>query len=415
MARNVSALYVLQIASYLLPLLTIPFLINMLGVGGFGALSAAASMMFLGVLMVDCGFNTVAVRELAQPGIQIQQASEIYVATQVIRLLSVLAVTVLLLTLSWINPQSWFDRSLAWASYAMVLGTWLYPTWLFQGLEVMHLTTVCSICGRVLACGLMFWMVRGPDDLWLAAFLQSSATVVSGLIAQVIIVCRLGLRWRSGINGLGTRVSKIWRQSRGLLGSEFLTHAGNNSGAFVLSFFATDAAVGAYATLEKVARAALGLLRPVLTALLPRIVRQHRQCATLGKRYATQWRRRLILAGIVTALGMASAGLWSLGYFEQLTEQVEASWILGMSGWLMLAIMAQAEGQLMCLGLGRPDHYSQGLWTGSIVHITGALVGTWLVGVGGLVSALVLAEACRYATFALKNHHTINRNLSCAS
>ena len=415
LSGNVTALYVLQIASYVLPLLTIPFLVASLGVEGFGALSKTSSMMLIGVLLVDSGFNTRAVRALAAPNLTLDQAQHIYLSTQALRGFFLLLVTLGLGALSVINPTVWFDRSMAWACYLMVLGTWLYPTWLFQGLEVMHFTTLCSLGGRLLACGLIVCLIRTPDGLILAAYLQSGATLISGIFAQFVIVHRLHLRWRISWDALRLGTQRAWRESKSLFGSEFFTNVGAHGNAFFLGFFVSDTVVGAFSLLEKIARAMLGLLKPVVQALLPRVTRDYQGSRAKGIRIAKLWKHRLVIAGIFLGFGFAGAGTLAMVNFPEPTMIINVYWLVGMSCWLVLATFALAQGQLMCLGLGRALWYSKGLWWGSAIHLFGAAIGAWLAGVTGLIVAMIAAELIRFLVFSSPTPKTTARTMSCES
>jgi len=97
--NNVSAMYALQIANYILPIITLPYLIRTLGSDGYGQLAFAYSLVYLMVLFVDTGFNTRAAHALSKPNISNQDASRIYAATIWFKVLQTIFVFSLLLIL----------------------------------------------------------------------------------------------------------------------------------------------------------------------------------------------------------------------------------------------------------------------------------------------------------------------------
>ena len=66
MAKNTLALYALQFAGYVIPLVTLPYLARVLRAEGFGLLLFAQSFALWGSIIFEYGFNLSASREVAQ-------------------------------------------------------------------------------------------------------------------------------------------------------------------------------------------------------------------------------------------------------------------------------------------------------------------------------------------------------------
>ena len=63
--RNCSWLYLLQVASYIFPLLVVPYLIRVIGIEKYGMIAVAQSAMQYMVVITDYGFNLTATRRIA--------------------------------------------------------------------------------------------------------------------------------------------------------------------------------------------------------------------------------------------------------------------------------------------------------------------------------------------------------------
>src|SRR6202034_4733263 len=63
--KNIASLYAVQMASYLAPLVTLPWLTRVLGPSGFGQLSFCGAVIGYFVLFADYGFNYSATRQIA--------------------------------------------------------------------------------------------------------------------------------------------------------------------------------------------------------------------------------------------------------------------------------------------------------------------------------------------------------------
>ena len=65
LASNIASLFTVQAANYLIPLLTLPYLVRILGPREFGLIAFAQAFSQYFVILTDYGFNLSATREVA--------------------------------------------------------------------------------------------------------------------------------------------------------------------------------------------------------------------------------------------------------------------------------------------------------------------------------------------------------------
>ncbi|MQR87687.1 oligosaccharide flippase family protein [Bacillus megaterium] len=63
--ENVLSLVVLQGSNYILPLITFPYLVRILGAENFGLIAFATSFMYFFIVFTDYGFNVTATKKIA--------------------------------------------------------------------------------------------------------------------------------------------------------------------------------------------------------------------------------------------------------------------------------------------------------------------------------------------------------------
>ena len=63
--KNISYLGVVQGLNYILPLITLPYLVRVIGVEKFGVISLATAVISFFLVITDYGFNYTATREVA--------------------------------------------------------------------------------------------------------------------------------------------------------------------------------------------------------------------------------------------------------------------------------------------------------------------------------------------------------------
>ncbi|MDH3507529.1 MAG: oligosaccharide flippase family protein [Gammaproteobacteria bacterium] len=414
LAQNVAAMYALQIANYLIPLVTLPYLIRVLGAEQYGVMAMAYAVVFFMVLFVDAGFNTLATRRLSRPGIRATQINEIFVATQLVKLGQCGAMFLLLCALSAVVPQIGKATAVYFATFPIVLGSLLFPTWLFQGLQIMHFTAACSVGGRLLATVGIFVLVKDAGDVVTAALLQASATAISGLLALPILFGRVRLRLTVPRRRLRARIRRTLADARPLAPAEYLTDAVGNSGVFILGFFASDAAVGVYAAIEKVARAGAGLFQPLTKALFPALAGHWISGAADAERFCRSWTQRILSLAIVLGIAMSVVAPTALEILFGDGWAEHAALLRVLAAWIAASVAATVLGQFWLLARGARSIYSRCLVTAGVFQLLVALVGAGLYGAQGLVVAAVIAELARLLLYCVAARRAQGGASACA-
>src|SRR5690554_1138812 len=134
---NIFSLSVLQGVSYLLPLITFPYLVRVLGMESFGILAFATAVTAYFIAVTDYGFNLSATKDISVSRTDQQEVNRIFSAVMMIKLiLTVLCFFVLIVLLVMIEQfrENW---QMFMLTFGMVIGQAIFPVWLFQGMERM--------------------------------------------------------------------------------------------------------------------------------------------------------------------------------------------------------------------------------------------------------------------------------------
>lgn len=257
----------MQITNTILPLLTVPYLARTLGVEGFGLLSWIFAATFLVVLATDSGINGVAIRALIHRRDCRESVQKIFTTIQVVRLcLAALGSCMLWLIVMGVGIATEKIPLLA-LGMLNVLGTLSFPTYFYVAMEKSEHTAWLHFTGRCVAVGLVFVLVRGPEDVAVALALQSGATLFSGLLAHL-------LRGPHGLPAYGLfsgRVARVLvRRARPSYLPEIQLHAMASIPVLILGSLASAIDAGVYALCDKIARTCSSLFQPILHAMLPR-------------------------------------------------------------------------------------------------------------------------------------------------
>lgn len=120
--ENIFSLTGLQFASYVLPLITLPYLTLILGPERFGLTQYAISLITYFMIFTDYGFNLSATRELALIRDDKSKVSMIYSSVMTIKLLLTVISFVVLLLIVTLIPKFNNDANIYLLTFGMVIG-----------------------------------------------------------------------------------------------------------------------------------------------------------------------------------------------------------------------------------------------------------------------------------------------------
>lgn len=316
---NFAYLSLLQGVNYSLPLLTVPYLLKVLGTEHFGLLAFATALITYFNLLTDYGFNFSATRAVSLRKSDTKFLANTYTQVLGLRLVFLIAGLLVLLVLVYTIPRFESHRLLYLLTFGNVIGQALVPVWLFQGLERMQFITWINSIPKIIATLAIFLLVRSPDHLLWVPFLNGTAFISSGLLALWVVRKRLGIRLVAFSRmGMLHQLKEGWHVFFSTVSVSFYTI----STTFLLGLLTNNATVGVYAAAEKLARVVAGLYSPLAQAFYPyinqKIQASKQEGARILKRMAGQVGAGMGLLSIVL---FAVAPWVSAFLFDQRTEE----------------------------------------------------------------------------------------------
>jgi len=286
-AKNAASLYVIQFAQYILPLITVPYLVRVLEPSGYGLVAFGQGFIAYFTIFADYGFALSATRKISLEREDISAvswtASNVWASKA---LLGAAGFILLLLAVSLV-PKLQESSTLLLILYGAVIGSVLFPTWLFQGMERMVAISVINLIMQLFILFGVFTLVHRPEDYIIYAVIISAGSIFSGLAGTVIAFFMFKLK---PVTPSRRSIIETLREGWVLflsMSSVSLYTAGN---AFILGLLANTTAVGYYSAAEKIVKAVLGLLGPITQAAYPKFSRM----AFESKDLALQWGRRML-------------------------------------------------------------------------------------------------------------------------
>jgi len=299
-AKNTLALYGIQIAGYVIPLLTLPFLARVLRPEGFGLLLFAQSFAFLASITVEYGFTLSAAREVALNRGNKESLAAIAAGVLGAKLI-LLSVFMVFAGVAGLTVDSFRQHPiyLVWA-IIQALAFGLSPFWYFQGTEQMVGAVLVELFVRAAAAASIFFLVRTPQDGWKALASLAIAGCAIALLQTIWMYWQIGfsrLRWKES-----TRALRIGWKMFLFRGASYIYGAANT---FILGLFVPSVQVGYFGGAERIFKAIRGLSLPFGQSFYPHMTRLISADAPKATRLA-RWTIPIAgAAGIVFALALA--------------------------------------------------------------------------------------------------------------
>lgn len=270
MLSNFFSLSILQGANYILPLITLPYLVRVLGAEYFGLLAFATATIAYFQILTDYGFNLTATREISIHRDNKKKLVEIYSSVMIIKSLLMLLSFCILCILVFGFKKFSKDYIVYLLTFGVVIGQVMFPVWFFQGMERMKYTTYLNILAKSIFTVAIFIFVKDKSDYYIVPLLTSVGFIVSGILSLVIIKKEFGISFKlQSIKTIKEYLIDGWH----VFISRFYVSIYTTTNTVLLGLFTNNTIVGYYSIAEKVVTAIGGLFEPANQAIYPYLAR----------------------------------------------------------------------------------------------------------------------------------------------
>lgn len=297
--ENFIALVFLQLANYALPLIILPHLTQVLEPENYGKLASAQYAIQFLVIITDFGFNFSATRQISLSQKDPVKITSIFNSVLVIKFFLMLISFLFLFVWIKSNGMGENETNLLYLTFFIVVGNMIFPVWFFQGMEKMKWVTVINVVTKTLFAISVFFLVTEKGDFMIAAFLNSTAFVLTGLAGLFFAVYRFKIKfifpkWRE----LTYHFSDGWF----IFISTLYTALYVNSNGFLLGQLTNDTLVGYYNPGEKIVRAFASLFSPIMLAFFPFISKKFEEDLIKGTKTFFYFFKRVCLLGFCCSI-----------------------------------------------------------------------------------------------------------------
>jgi len=188
LTTNFSYLIIIEIFQKILPFVTIPYIVSTIGVEKFGLITFAYAIIAYFQLLVDYGFNAIAVKNISLKRNSVKEYSKIFWSVVFSKLLMVIVSLIVLFFLIYTIDFLYIDRYVYIFSIGLIVSNFLFPIWFLQGVEEMKYIAILTIIGRILYTVSIFVFIKYENDFMLVPLLNSINLSVIAIVSFYFVI-----------------------------------------------------------------------------------------------------------------------------------------------------------------------------------------------------------------------------------
>lgn len=411
--KNFLALGLVQATNFLLPLISLPYLIRVVGLEKFGAISFVLALMSYLMVLTEYGFDITATKLASSHRHNRDALSRILgdvLATKFFLCLLSLAIMAVLVEGV---PHFREYRVLFYMSFLLIVGQVFIPNWFFQGIERMEYLTYINLISRTVFVLLIFVCIREESHYIYVPFIYGLRNTVPGLIGFYFIRFKFGVKIRlAHVRNIPYQI----REGGPIFFSSLLVTIFMYSNILILSFFADKQTLGFYSAAEKIVMVVRQLVLVFFQATYPTAcqigINSHTALRGFFKRLHVPFSLMALLGAIVIAL-FSSPLIWLISG----EEAPYAGQILLILAFVPFAASLNIPANQTLLIYNFKREYTRVYSMGAVLYLFLGLMLTYYFSGVGTAWAILITElfisVSLYGVLELrKPHHSLLRKFS---
>lgn len=312
LANNTVALTILNVFNFILPVVTIPILLNSLGAVAYGIVNIYISLYAIFQKIVNYGFDYIGTRNIA-----ISNDKQTQCLTYSV-ILSCKLINALLIIAFSACYFIFFDSVHALVALIIsseLIGTALNMNWLYQGLKKMKIITMITSIVKIIYSVLIIVLIQNSEDIYLYAILYSFTSI--GIGAAGFFVAQSG---HFGIRIVKIKISSLldaYKEGWHMFVASLCSGLSTNLCTVVLGALKGEAYVAYFSSGYKIVQAISLVFSAITQALYPFSCEKFKISFMVGRDYVFKVMKPVLL---IIGLACLAISIGSKFIFEFIYE-----------------------------------------------------------------------------------------------
>lgn len=255
----------LGLTNIFVPIITFPYASRILGPEGIGLTSFAISLSTTFIVLGSLGIPIYGIREVAKCRVDKVKLSKTFSELLSIHLLWSLIVIILFSLWLYFTKTYEDEMAIKYLSFVHILSSVGLINWFYQGIQKYKFISIINFISKVLTIGLLFVLVKNPEDYWLYYLIIVVSNIISVVISIVYSIKHVTLSF----TGLDLR--KHFKPVIILFSTQLAISIYVNLDVIMLKYFSVIEQVGYYSASIKIVKILLVVITSLGVVLIPKI------------------------------------------------------------------------------------------------------------------------------------------------
>jgi len=167
LTKNIFSLTVVQIATYVLPLISVPVISRIIGPGKYGIINFAAAYIVYFNLLISYSFDFTATRKIARDPDNEENRNVVFSEVFYTQCLLFVFAAIVFIILLYIVPELRANKTIVVYSFFVCVAALFTQNWLFQAMQDLSKVALFNMISRLLFTISILIVVRKNDDyIW---------------------------------------------------------------------------------------------------------------------------------------------------------------------------------------------------------------------------------------------------------
>jgi O-antigen/teichoic acid export membrane protein len=386
--QNFIFLITIQASNIVITLISMPLLIQGIGVDQFGLVNLSLSVIILANIVVGFGYNLSGPREVAL--LQNDKESLSHVVSNIVfskvlmALLATVGIVVAIFGLNMFREYQW----ILLFSVLLLFSEATFPLWFFQGMEKMKLISIANVFSKLLYLLGIVLFIHAPEKSKWVNFIMGAA----GLGINILLL--LYIHYELKIKFYKPRFVQLFSSLKGnglLFLSNIATHISINGGLIVLSFFASAATLGMFSLAERISMVLRMFPSMVIHSIYPNATRLLIEDLNGFTAYLKKVGFAALVIGLTVSLAVFGLAPFIIQLFSK-TELADSVSYLRILAFIPFLACLNIVNVVIFLANGQNNLMFKSSWMMGIFMISISIFLTSQYGAIGLCYALVSTE-----------------------